>query len=728
MKKIITALMSVLMVVTLAIPVFATDRTTEEIVTDIANSIGDQLYYDHTGLYLLADSNLGSLLNELQTDGVYAEGANGYKTTNVNLGDEISQTDSGYKISLDPGVNSVYADITKGETITLYVANDIIVKTFVAPEMDYPKINITYNYKVGETLIGTKVINDVPVGLFYSRSVPSKGKCSEIIGGTCPLENDPNLFISKRAVFDGVAADDGNNVDSYAFEFDVPNNDVTITFYYEHPAEVGGSVTFGESEGLVVNFAEDRDLYLNLISMLILDNAGISSTYDQIKLELVEDGYKAEGTIFNCIFDYGTGKIENKYIESNIENKSVKVSLASLKELGVVNGTYKVSLSKYGDYLDTYELGTVDITGCKDIHEDDRVDSLHVVLGENFKAPIVGEDIPYEIEVEKIYGIKNGVEVSLEDEVYVEWAKKSPYKLGDGSDWYTSALHEPYYDEVGNVLYRSTPKFDSNSYYYIAIQYGANQKEYGNTPYSITIDGVSQEVNGNFVGKGAGGPRLSYFYVDFTMKYSTIAPFGYAQAKNTVPADITAQEQSDLDIKMGNMFEPSSSAVSSTEQLSYVNDNNKAGVASASSNIQAVVGAGGKIEIGLRESTAQKVTNTSGGTSVVVTSMSFDVTPTTSSGETKHGNVGTTVTFRLPVDKDADFTYANVTHEGSFLQQCEVKTAADGSKYIEVSSNQFSVFGYTLTNTRYVAPSGGSGSGSSGSTITRKPVVNTSAK
>ena len=82
------------------------------------------------------------------------------------------------------------------------------------------------------------------------------------------------------------------------------------------------------------------------------------------------------------------------------------------------------------------------------------------------------------------------------------------------------------------------------------------------------------------------------------------------------------------------------------------------------------------------------------------------------------------ITFRLPVDKDADFTYANITHEGTFLQQSEVKTDANGNKYIEVSSNTFSVFGYELTNTRFVAPS----KSSPVSTITRKPVVNTSAK
>lgn len=95
--------------------------------------------------------------------------------------------------------------------------------------------------------------------------------------------------------------------------------------------------------------------------------------------------------------------------------------------------------------------------------------------------------------------------------------------------------------------------------------------------------------------------------------------------------------------------------------------------------------------------------------------MSFDVTPTILTGEAKHGYVGKTITFRLPVDKDADFTYANVTHKGEFLQQYEVKTDADDNKYFEASSNTLSVFGYTLTNTKYVAPS----TGGSVSTITR---------
>ena len=41
------------------------------------------------------------------------------------------------------------------------------------------------------------------------------------------------------------------------------------------------------------------------------------------------------------------------------------------------------------------------------------------------------------------------------------------------------------------------------------------------------------------------------------------------------------------------------------------------------------------------------------------------------------------------------------------MQQSEVKTDANGNKYVEVSSDTFSVFGYELTKTKYVAPSTG---------------------
>lgn len=105
-----------------------------------------------------------------------------------------------------------------------------------------------------------------------------------------------------------------------------------------------------------------------------------------------------------------------------------------------------------------------------------------------------------------------------------------------------------------------------------------------------------------------------------------------------------------------------------------------------------------------------------------IVEMSFDVTPIDENGN-KVSSLNSPINFRLPVDKDTDFTYANITHEGTFLQQSEVKTDVNGNKYIEVSSNTFSVFGYTLTNTKYVAPST-----NNPVNITRKPVVNTSAK
>ena len=109
--------------------------------------------------------------------------------------------------------------------------------------------------------------------------------------------------------------------------------------------------------------------------------------------------------------------------------------------------------------------------------------------------------------------------------------------------------------------------------------------------------------------------------------------------------------------------------------------------------------------------------------------MSFDVTPKTAADEPKHGNVGTTVTFRLPVDKDADYKYANVEHEGTFFAQCEVKGDSENGKYIEVSSNEFSVFSYTLTNVEHTVPSAPIVDDTPSTPApVRKPVVNTSVR
>ena len=93
---------------------------------------------------------------------------------------------------------------------------------------------------------------------------------------------------------------------------------------------------------------------------------------------------------------------------------------------------------------------------------------------------------------------------------------------------------------------------------------------------------------------------------------------------------------------------------------------------------------------------------------VIVTAMTFDVTPmatitvTDSSGnpvtlttEITNDEIDGTVTFLLPVDDSITAGTAAVYHEGAFLGNYEIKES-NGSKYIEVSTSSFSEFGYIV--------------------------------
>ena len=104
-----------------------------------------------------------------------------------------------------------------------------------------------------------------------------------------------------------------------------------------------------------------------------------------------------------------------------------------------------------------------------------------------------------------------------------------------------------------------------------------------------------------------------------------------------------------------------------------------------------------------------------------ISEMSFDVTPVDENGN-KVSVLSSSIKFRLPVDSSVTYLYANIYHNGQFHGQTEIKSSSSG-KYVEVEAKNFSVYSYVLTSTKYVAPSSGSGS-----TITRKPVVNTSAR
>ena len=134
----------------------------------------------------------------------------------------------------------------------------------------------------------------------------------------------------------------------------------------------------------------------------------------------------------------------------------------------------------------------------------------------------------------------------------------------------------------------------------------------------------------------------------------------------------------------------------------------------ANPTITDVLGTGSYIDVELKsiayDTKAASITSESD----IVTYV-FDVTPYKGS-EAQHA-LTSNVTFRLPVEISG-YTYANVYHGSTFIGQKTIGTES-GLSYVEISAKDFSEYSYTLTNTKYVAPSGdggGSGGGESGNT------------
>ena len=98
--------------------------------------------------------------------------------------------------------------------------------------------------------------------------------------------------------------------------------------------------------------------------------------------------------------------------------------------------------------------------------------------------------------------------------------------------------------------------------------------------------------------------------------------------------------------------------------------------------------------------------DTTDGNEVTVNRLVFDVTPmatitvtgtngqVTLTTEIANDEINDDVTFLLPVDKDNDAETAAVYHEEEFLGNYQVKTEGGNSKYIEVTTDSFSEFGY----------------------------------
>ncbi len=85
------------------------------------------------------------------------------------------------------------------------------------------------------------------------------------------------------------------------------------------------------------------------------------------------------------------------------------------------------------------------------------------------------------------------------------------------------------------------------------------------------------------------------------------------------------------------------------------------------------------------------------------TKLVFDVTPMNESGKVEPTEA---ITFRLPVPASVTEAYAKVYHEEEYMGIYEIKTA-NGAKYVEISSTDFSEFAVEMTdNAGYTLPNG----------------------
>lgn len=322
----------------------------------------------------------------------------------------------------------------------------------------------------------------------------------------------------------------------------------------------------------------------------------------------------------------------------------------------------------------------------------------------------------------------NGDNITVSDST-LDWyaADASIGRYQDGW-WIVAKIIAPDYvtdDNVGMV------KYSNNGTDTLDKDFGQNNDgKIGNNYYMGCWVPVKPEYLNNAINKG--------FNLTWTYKFDWNGDGVVDQTFNIVvnPNNITLKKDGEVwcqtvngvmkvgdalaDNALENTFGSSATDGNGQTIYKYENDNNKS---TENESLNTVLGSSSYVKVVLTDSTYTQTTDDSGAPTIEVLSATFDVTPNDSTNDI-HGTLSGSITFRLPVDNKADYRYADVYHEGTRIGQYEVKTEGT-TKYIEVSYNQFSVYKYILTNTQYVAPSTGGGSGSS---ISRKPVVNTSAK
>lgn len=725
MKKFFTILVSMLMALALVTPVFATEDESELEGMQESSTISVS-FVEGKGVLISGVDSLkyDSIEFEVAVPITNPDGS-GFTANIKFLNDDLEMTDDEQLlVKLDSlireGIKSetydiaVYERTSEGMWAILYTGE----LAFAMPETY--KVIPMFDINGRGAGSGTSYISGSEDSVTFPATVKCTGDemkdeiaCRYVDQGEYNLNDVRYYSENNDAVFSKTKNEDG----SITISFKVGKSDVRIIAEYLAPNEILAGFV---DDKLIIDFSKSDENYAD---SLVKGVNGAS--YNQINFVLTDSEYSGHAYVVNGTQCYdGTGMSICDVIKMGADGKSVEISKADLAKLMLVNGKYSLTLTSKNDYtLTKIALGEVEIVTGKEIDSSrDRVDNLYIDLGEGFKMPAVGDKIPNTILVDA-YTLVDDEKIPVTN-VYAEWAKVNPLEKENSEAFYISATTEYYYDADNNIKFKNTPNFDANTNYYLSIVYNPLNKNYEDN-FSMYVNDKEVTVNGAFIGKGAGGSQTN-FYLDITDKYNTIIPLGFATVNTGYDDKLTDDEKAAVDGMIGEIFNSSENSenVTGGAKLEYQHNANEASKAEESTNIKSVVGDGGKIEVSLRSAEAKKVDN-----SVVLTEMSFDVTPVTSENVPLHGNVGKTVTFRLPVDGSSDFKYANVSHEGTFLGQCEVKKdETTGDKYIEVASSEFSIFSYSLTNTVYVAPPTG-GSGSNGSlSSTLRPVVNTAAK
>lgn len=443
----------------------------------------------------------------------------------------------------------------------------------------------------------------------------------------------------------------------------------TVFFKYEYIPSKIADVTYNQTDGLTITFGDE---YKDMVKTLTAGESveGLPA-YTMLSLKYLGSDYdNLTGSIYNGDF-YNT-----EYIKK-VDDNTIQVSSESIEKGRFIDGEYEINVTGYGAGLSDVNIGTVQIaTGNKgEDYYDTRVDELHVEIDESKLQLYAGDAVVTKLGA-KVTD-ENGNPVKAE----VLLTRRKSILINGYRFSYYPAENDP-------DTFEKTPDYLAESEYYLTIDYHPLEKVY-DTEFKIYLNGEEIEVNGTGQDKGFGSGGLGCMLkVMGSDSYRTTVSLGYPKAKMNKAEDV-AQEV--VEEKIEEIFTVSEDG----SKKEYVDELNNA---ASNTTISKALGEEGKVNVTLRNATVESVVEEGETKNAVITKMSFDITPVNSDGDSLHGKLEFSITFRLPVDSNAKFTIATVYHEGKYLDTYEIKTDEKGNKYIEVASDSFSVYDVYYAN------------------------------